>query len=77
MFCTVFSLTLIPSLSPPRKAFSAQRHISHLLAFNAKGDIDIEDRENEVIATFTLGASSNGVDPKPKRQPPSHGGTRG
>ena len=32
--------------------FGAEPH-QPFAAFNAKGDIDIEDRENEVITTFT------------------------
>jgi hypothetical protein len=51
--------------------FGAEPH-QPFAAFNAKGDIDIEDRENEVITTLTLAVSSNGVDPKPKCQGPSH-----
>jgi hypothetical protein len=31
--------------------------------FNVRTDIDIEDGEIEVIATFALGAASNGIDP--------------
>lgn len=64
MFCVLVSLTLILCYCGGIMAsvFGAERH-QPFAAFNAKVDIDIEDGEVEVIATFTLGASSNGVDP--------------
>jgi hypothetical protein len=41
--------------------FAAEVH-QPFAAFNAKVEIDIEDGEIEVMATFTLAAGSNGLD---------------
>lgn len=42
---------------------SAAEVMQPFASFNAKVEIDIEDGEVEVMAGFTLGAGSNGVDP--------------
>ena len=63
MICAVVSLTLILCYfgAVPEGVFGAE--VSQpFAAFNAKLDIDIEDGEIEVEATFTLGAGSNGLD---------------
>lgn len=57
----LFSMILWPGGG--RGLLSAAEVQLPFATFNAKVEIDIEDGEIEVMASFTLGASSNGVDP--------------
>jgi hypothetical protein len=63
LFCTTFVLILIVGyFSGPQDVFAGEAQ--HPFAtFNLnKMDIDIEDGEIDMLATFTLGAGSNGID---------------
>ena len=63
MFCALVSLTLILCcFGGVEGVFAAEIH-HPFAAFNAKVEVDIEDGEIDMLATFSLGASSNGVDP--------------
>ncbi|MBI4523658.1 MAG: hypothetical protein HY695_07590 [Deltaproteobacteria bacterium] len=63
ILCAVGSLTLIlDSFGAVPGVFAAEAH-QLFASFNPKVEIDIEDGEIEVMATFRLGASSNGLDP--------------
>jgi hypothetical protein len=56
------SLILIDFGTVPQCAFAAEPQ-QPFAAFKADVDIDIEDGELELLATFTLGAAGNGIDP--------------
>jgi hypothetical protein len=63
MICAVFSLlSILGYFGAVEGAFAAETH-RPFATFNAKVDIDIEDGEIDMRATFTLGAGSNGFDP--------------
>jgi len=64
MSCAVVSLTLILIyFGGAHGLYAAQAH-QPFSAFNLnKVEIDIEDGEIDMMATFTLGAGSNGLDP--------------
>jgi hypothetical protein len=62
MFCTAFSLiSILCYFGDVQDLFAAETH-QPFATFNAKVDIDIEDGEIDMLATFTLGAGSNGLD---------------
>ncbi len=62
MFCAVFSLiSILCYFGAAEGVFAAETH-QPFATFNAKVDIDIEDGKIGVLATFTLGAGSNGLD---------------
>ena len=63
MFCAIVSLTVTLCYfgAVPEVVFVAEAH-HPFAAFNPKVEIDIEDGEIEVMATFTLGGGSNGLD---------------
>ena len=62
MICAIFSLISILGFGSVERVFAAETH-RPFATFNAKVDIDIEDGEIDMTATFTLGAGSNGFDP--------------
>lgn len=62
-FCLVVSLTsILVYFGGAHRLYAAQAQ-QPFAAFNVKIDIDIEDGEVDMMATFTLGAGSNGLDP--------------
>jgi hypothetical protein len=61
--CAVVSLAVILFYFGAAEGAFAAAGNQPFVAFNAKVEIDIEDGEIEVMATFTLGAGSNGLDP--------------
>jgi len=62
IFCAVVALTVILwYFGGAAGVFAAEVH-HPFAAFNAKVEIDIEDGEIEIMAGFTLGAGSNGLD---------------
>ncbi len=63
MFCAVFSLTSILVYFGGADGLYAAQANQPFAAFNLKVEIDIEDGEVDMTATFTLGAGSNGLDP--------------
>jgi len=63
MFCAAFSLTaILVYFSGADGLYAAQAH-RLFAAFNVKVEIDVEDGEVDMTATFTLGTGSNGLDP--------------
>ena len=56
------ALTLVYFAAVPVGVFAADAQ-QPFAAFNLKVEIDIEDGEIDMMATFTLGAGSNGLDP--------------
>lgn len=63
MFCLVVSLTSILVYFGGADGLHAAQAHQPFAAFNLKVEIDIEDGEIDMMATFTLGAGSNGLDP--------------
>jgi hypothetical protein len=62
MFCAAVSLTsILVYFGGAHGLYAAQAH-QPFSAFNLKVEIDIEDGEIDMMATFTLGAGSNGLD---------------
>ena len=61
MFCAVISLTLLPGYFAGGGGIVAAEAHRPFAAFDAKVEIDIEDGEIEVWASFTLGAGNNGL----------------
>ena len=62
MFCAVFSLiSILGYFGDAEGVFAAETH-RPFATFNAKVEIDIEDGEIDMLATFTLGAGNNGLD---------------
>ena len=62
IFCAVFSLvSILGYFGGARNLIAAEAH-HPFTAFNANVEIDIEDGEIDMTATFTLGAGSNGFD---------------
>lgn len=62
MFCAVVYLTSMLCLFGGGEGAFAAEVQQPFAAFAAEVDLDIEDGEIEVLATFTLGAGSNGLD---------------
>lgn len=62
MFYAVVALTLLLRCFGGAEGVFAAEAQQPFAAFKAKVEIDIEDGEVEVTATFTLGAGSNGLD---------------
>jgi hypothetical protein len=63
LFATTFLLTLIVGyLSGAQDVFSGEPQHPFATFNLPKMDIDIEDGEVDMLATFTLGAGSNGID---------------
>ena len=61
MFCAaIFLISILGYFSGAAGVFAAEAH-QPFAAFNAMLDIDIEDGEIEVEATFTLSENSNGL----------------
>lgn len=62
IICAVFSLiSILGYFGGAEGVFAAETH-RPFATFNAKVEIDIEDGEIDMTATFTLGAGSNGFD---------------
>jgi hypothetical protein len=63
MFCAVVLLTSILGYFSGVEGIFAAEALQPFAVFNFKKmDIDIEDGEVDMLVTFTLGASSNGID---------------
>ncbi|HEY3303885.1 MAG TPA: hypothetical protein VGL70_10180 [Candidatus Binatia bacterium] len=60
-FCALVSLTVILCYFGGEECVAAEAS-QPFAAFNPKVEIDIEDGEIEIMASFTLGAGSNGLD---------------
>ena len=63
MSCAVVSLALLQCCFGGAEGVFAAEIRHPFAAFNANVEIDIEDGEIDMMATFTLGAGSNGLDP--------------
>jgi hypothetical protein len=62
MFCAaIFLISMLGYFSGAAGVFAAEAH-QPFAAFNANVEIDIEDGEIDMTATFTPGAGSNGFD---------------
>lgn len=63
IFCAaMFLISILGYFGETAGVFAAEAH-QPFAAFNANVEIDIEDGEIDMTATFTLGAGNNGVDP--------------
>ena len=61
-FCGMAVLSLLVGFSTGNQGFSFASAAQPFAAFKADVDLDIEDGEFEVLATFTLNAGNNGLD---------------
>lgn len=63
MFCAVFSLMSVLGYFGSAEGVFAAETYRPFATFNVQVEIDIEDGEIDMLATFALGAGNNGFDP--------------
>jgi hypothetical protein len=60
--CAIFLMTILNTFSGPKGVFAAEEHHPFATFTLKKMDIDIEDGEIDMLATFTVGTGSNGLE---------------